>query len=269
MQRLGEAGGLDHGVAAAREVATDVRRAAGDGEMVVAATHPRRSETAIGERRLVGEGEARAGGERGEARRRAGAADLLVGGQQHLVAEPGCSGVLLERRERGKHDGEAALHVGDAGAVQRAVATSAHRGEARAGGIDRVVVPGQHDASRGLRADAQSERLAARSRDRLAPRVDLDPVGQREAVDPPERPERRLERIGLRGKALLVVTAARDGAPSDCALDGGLAEFRGARQHRLIGGADTQFVRHATPLMSTGAEPTTRGASMLAIGQAQ
>lgn len=56
----------------------------------------------------------------------------------------------LKGLQRGQHDADAALHVGDAGAVQGAVVAGDDALEGAVGGEDGVVVAGQHDLKRGF-----------------------------------------------------------------------------------------------------------------------
>ncbi len=55
---------------------------------------------------------------RRQQRRRAGRADLLIRVQQHLPAHAIGRREPLERLQRGEHDGQPALGVGDAGSAE-------------------------------------------------------------------------------------------------------------------------------------------------------
>ena len=70
---------------------------------------------------LVGQRRVLAARRLGDQRRRAGRADLLVAVDHHLVAEARPRLARLDRLQRREHHRDAALHVGDAGAVEHAV----------------------------------------------------------------------------------------------------------------------------------------------------
>ena len=148
VQFLGHAGGADDGVAAGGEVTAGVGRAAVDDDVEVARALARRSQRAVSQGRLIGQANMALPCELGEHRPRGDRADLLVGRQQHAVADVGGVGMALERLQRREHDRDAALHVGNAGAMECAVGAGADNLERARLGIDGVIVAGQHDLNR-------------------------------------------------------------------------------------------------------------------------
>ena len=114
-----EVGGGEQRVAPVLGVAPGVRRAAVHDDGEIAASRPGAGERPVGQRRrLIGQRGALALRGLGEQRGRAERADLLVAVDHDLVTDPVGGRASLDRLQRGEHDRQAALHVGDAGAVE-------------------------------------------------------------------------------------------------------------------------------------------------------
>ena len=141
-----------------------------------------------------------------EKRVRGGGRDLLVRGDEDGVAQIHGGGGALERGERGEHDRDAALHVGDAGAVQVAGCFEAGVLERMIGGVNRVHVAGQQDLHGRIRANDLAQMVAVRARANRAVRAN-DLRGH--AVDQLQRAAERgkgmRERLGLEREAGEVV----------------------------------------------------------------
>ncbi len=121
-----EVGRGDDGVAPVLRLAPGVRGAAADDGGEIARPAARAGERAVGQRRFVGQAEVAPRRGRREQRRRARRRHFLVGVEHDLEAEPRAERRGHDRFERGEHDRDAALHVGDAGAVEVSASSQRH-----------------------------------------------------------------------------------------------------------------------------------------------
>ena len=152
VQAGGDHGRAGHGVGTLVEGPAGVGRLAGDDQVIVAAALARPCEGAVGQRRLIGHADMAARAQCRQQRRRGGRTDLLIGREQHGPADARAVRMGLERLQRREQDGDAALHVGDSGPVQRAVRTGHDRLERALRREDGVIVAGQNDLDRGVGA---------------------------------------------------------------------------------------------------------------------
>ncbi len=111
--------GRNHRIAPILGVAAGMRGFPGDGESEVAASRPCSGKRAVRVgRRFIGQRRALAPGRPRDEVGRPQRADFLVAIDDDLIADPPRRRSVLDRLQRGEHDRDSALHVGDAGAVQ-------------------------------------------------------------------------------------------------------------------------------------------------------
>ena len=153
-----EIGGREQRVAPILRIASGVGRAAAHDDPEIAAAWPRAGQRSVGQRRgLVGQRRALALRRMREQGRRAERADFLVAVDHDLIADAIGARASLDGLERGKHDGEPALHVGDAGSVQHPVLEPARLLEGVIGAEHRVHVAGEEQLDRRRRPHRQME----------------------------------------------------------------------------------------------------------------
>ena len=127
-RRGGEDGGAGDGVAALVEGAARVGGLAGDDQVAVAAALAGAGQRAVGQGRLIGQAEMAARAQLGQQGRGGGRADLLVRATAARSSRRGpCPGGSRRPPARASMTRDAALHVGDAGAVQGAVGARGRR----------------------------------------------------------------------------------------------------------------------------------------------
>ncbi|MNE17804.1 hypothetical protein D3C80_1107990 [compost metagenome] len=209
--------------------------------MEVAAALALARQGSVGKGGLIGQADVAARAQLGQQGGRGGRADLFVGAEQHGPADAGLVRVGLEGLQRGQHDADSALHVGDAGPVQGAVGARDDGLEGAVGGEDGVVVAGQDDLDRRLGPGGDGQAVGVGFGDDGAAVGDGGrPLGRR-ALDG------RLCKDGARGGLQNVenprqpcgVAAARvDVGPVHRPLDDGVALSRDVVQHGLVVGVD-------------------------------
>ncbi len=150
----------------------------------------------------------------GDQRGRGQRTGFLVRIDQHIVAKRACLGRRFERLQGGEDDREPALHIGDAGAVQRFVVEPGLILERVIFGEDRVHMPGQDDTPVRAGAHAQHEVPAVIE-------LDFAPIAgnrrHRRGFDQfdlsRQRAESLRQRFGLPGQADKITGPGIDRAP--------------------------------------------------------
>ncbi len=114
-------------------------------------------QSAVGQGGLIGERGDLAARRLGEQRGGRGRAGFLVRIDHHLIADAGGERRRLDRLQRRKHGRDAALHVGDTGAVEHVVVQEGQRLEGVIDRIDRVHMAGEQHLHRRIGPDGQVE----------------------------------------------------------------------------------------------------------------
>ena len=134
-----------------------MRALAVDDDREIAGPAARAGQRAVGERGLVGQRRDLAARQFGDQRGGREGSGLLVRIDHHVIADPARQRRRLDRLQRGQHQREPALHVGDAGAVERVGVEEMLILKRMIDRIDRVHMPGEQHPHRRVGPHAHDE----------------------------------------------------------------------------------------------------------------
>ena len=154
-------------------VAPGMRGAAVDAGGKIARSGACSGQRAIGQRWLVGQAEVAALGGFSQQRRGAERGDFLIAVQHHFPADAFRKWAGLQNRQRCLDDGDAALHVGHAGAVQRVGVQPAAGLKAMIGRKHRIHMASQQHTHRRVRTLHDMKIVAVQKHPLAAAGVDL------------------------------------------------------------------------------------------------
>ncbi len=162
-----------NGVAAVLRIAPGMGRAPVDRDCEIAAARPRSRERPIGQSgRLVGQRRLFAARRRGDQRRGAERAHFLVAVEDDFIADAARRLARLDGLQGCQHDGDSALHVGDAGSVDCRVVEPAGLLERVVRSEHRVHVAREEQLQRRIGPHLQVQVAAVRDLDSLSGGID-------------------------------------------------------------------------------------------------